>query len=826
MCSVFWVRADRETSFIQDNKAIATRLGLSNDLEDENILQAVRQHIEASTKWVLVLDNADNLSLFGVRPTSQRIRLAQHTAQKVNLLDYLPCGPTGTVLWTSRDSQASSLVGRQRAVHVDRMTSHEAETLMQMARNKNIDAGEAGATHMLLAELCYLPLAISQAAAYMYRTSMPIEKYLSEILERKKRWKALGKSEHDRYRGSEVSNSIFETWAISIDYLQRENATTHDILHILAYVDSRHITRKLICEASMYRHKGTTQLQKKNSNSSGVGADESDNDENTIDAITRLGEFSFLNIRESDPGSRRAYEMHKLVQEAARSHLQRGEEAYFARAAFEVVDSLFPASRPETWQKCEEYLVHAQHTGEWAALHKGEEAVAALLMRASGYLFDRGRWKERELVDKTALSLRRRALGNRHPDTIESMASLAAAYHAQGNYEEDEVLSFNVLQLRQEILGRKHPDTIGSLADLAATYHAQGTYEEAEEIYLKVLALRREILGNNHPDTIESMAGLATTYHAQGQYDKAEKIKVHTLQLRKEVLGVEYADTLQSMASLSATYHAQRRYGVAEAISVKVLQLRRKVLGESHPDTLESMASLAATYHAQGKYKEDERISIEVLQLRQEVLGPRHPDTIESMASLATTYHAQGRNDKAQHMGMEVLQLRQRLLGGRHPGTIESMADLAATYQAQERHDKAVKIYSEVLALRREVLGEKHPDTMQSIEDLARFSLDRKSQRKPRRKCWPCLAGVFAGKAAQEDNASAKTIATLTLIFLPLSLVLVVFSMSFFNFDTKPGWAVPNKIWVNWAFAVPMAMMATALWHWRSKCSQTRDIAA
>ncbi|KAK8029001.1 hypothetical protein PG991_006057 [Apiospora marii] len=162
-----------------------------------------------------------NLSLFGVRPTSQRIRLAQPTAQKVNLLDYLPRGPTGTVLWTSRDSQASSLVGRQRAIHMDRMTSQEAETLMQMARNKNIDTEEAGATHILLAELYYLPLAISQAAAYIYRTSMPIEKYLSEIRERKKRWKALRRSEHNRYRGSEVSNSIFETWAMSIDYLQR-----------------------------------------------------------------------------------------------------------------------------------------------------------------------------------------------------------------------------------------------------------------------------------------------------------------------------------------------------------------------------------------------------------------------------------------------------------------------------------------------------------------------------------------------------------------------------------------------------------------------------
>jgi hypothetical protein len=95
------------------------------------------------------------------------------------------------------------------------------------------------------------------------------------------------------------------------------------------------------------------------------------------------------------------------------------------------------------------------------------------------------------------------------------MASLAATYHAQERYDEAEKIKVEVLALRRDVLGEKHPDTIESMAELAVTYHAQERYDEAEKIKVEVLALRRNVLGEKHPDTIRSMAELATTYHAQ-----------------------------------------------------------------------------------------------------------------------------------------------------------------------------------------------------------------------------------------------------------------------------------------------------------------------
>jgi Mg2+ and Co2+ transporter CorA len=57
---------------------------------------------------------------------------------------------------------------------------------------------------------------------------------------------------------------------------------------------------------------------------------------------------------------------------------------------------------------------------------------------------------------------------------------------------------------------------------------------------------------------------------------------------------------------------------------------------------------------------------------------------------------------------------------------------------------------------------------------------------------------VEIGRAAQMDNAAMKTIAFVTLIFLPPTYISSVFSMSFFKIDDNNVWGLSNKFWVYW----------------------------
>jgi hypothetical protein len=96
--------------------------GVTDKLDGEELLMAVRERLESDTDWVLVLDNADNLGLFGVgrsKGTSQKAEGAP------SLYSFIP-RTTGIVLWTSRDEMvAGTLV-------IDIVLVHSVHRLIQL----------------------------------------------------------------------------------------------------------------------------------------------------------------------------------------------------------------------------------------------------------------------------------------------------------------------------------------------------------------------------------------------------------------------------------------------------------------------------------------------------------------------------------------------------------------------------------------------------------------------------------------------------------------------------------------------------------------------
>ncbi|KAH6608264.1 hypothetical protein Trco_004577 [Trichoderma cornu-damae] len=662
-CGVFWIHADSEATFIHDYKTIAERLGIEKTADGEDLLCAVRNGIEAHPPWVLILDNADNLELFGVDTPAD--------GTKSRLYEHLPKGPMGTVLWTSRDARiAGTLVGPTRAVEVSAMAYGEAMTLLETTRNAKAGSEELGDAEMLLKELELFPLAISQAGAYMRRMSLTATGYLSLLEESKRRWDTLKKTEFDRHRRREMPNSVLETWTVSMERIQSENITAYHVLHTIAYLDNQNLSHELIVAIGKCNDKDA------------VGQPEVDS------AMVRLKEFSFLKMRRVD-GGEPSYEIHKLVQEAARYRLnargfrelpgqgnllpmEKRDEAYYSGIALQVISELFPVSKPESWERCERYLAHAVGMGDWAEACKKQADISALLSKASGYLHDRGRWREKAPVDLRAIELRRNSLGERHPATLESIASLAAAYHYQGEHDKAKARYREALDLQRETLGERHPDTLRNISLLGAVHQSHGQYEEAEALYKEVLELQREILGETHVHTLQTLGSLSAVYHYQGHYEKARGLKEDGLRLQREILGEKNPYTLWNMGSLAATYQCLGRYKKAKALYQETLDLRRETLGEKHPDTLRSITQLGAIYQDMGKYGTAEALAKEALELQLKLLGEKHPYTLQSTHNLAVAWHSLGRRHEALSLMRECLEGRSAVLGSNHPFTHDS----------------------------------------------------------------------------------------------------------------------------------------------------------
>ena len=244
-------------------------------------------------------------------------------------------------------------------------------------------------------------------------------------------------------------------------------------------------------------------------------------------------------------------------------------------------------------------------------------------------------------------------------DATSKGVSNATSKGASDYRNEPEQLDVQVVDMRMRLCGAEHPDTLSSMANLAATYKNQGRWDEAEQLYVQVMDMRKKPFGAG---TLSSMENLAAIYRSQGSLNKAEQLDIQVMDMRKKLLGAEHPDTLSSMANLAATYRNQGRWSEAEQLEVLVMNMRKKLYGAEHPDTLLSMANLAATYKNQRRWNEVEQLDVQVMDVIKKVLGAGHPDALSSVENLAATYRNQGRWNEAEQLDVEVMNMKKKLI--------------------------------------------------------------------------------------------------------------------------------------------------------------------
>lgn len=90
-----------------------------------------------------------------------------------------------------------------------------------------------------------------------------------------------------------------------------------------------------------------------------------------------------------------------------------------------------------------------------------------------------------EVKFKAALSIRRTAFGNMHPDTAQTLNGLGLLYYDQGKFEKAEKYLMKAFKIRKELLGLDHSDLIESCKALGDLYAAKGEIKDAYNYYFR-----------------------------------------------------------------------------------------------------------------------------------------------------------------------------------------------------------------------------------------------------------------------------------------------------------------------------------------------------
>ncbi|CAN5701179.1 hypothetical protein BH09PLA1_BH09PLA1_31240 [soil metagenome] len=297
---------------------------------------------------------------------------------------------------------------------------------------------------------------------------------------------------------------------------------------------------------------------------------------------------------------------------------------------------------------------------------------------------------------QAALEIRRKNLGDDHPDTLEAMTNVALYMQYQGNSSGAEPLYRQVVARSEATLGPEHRETLRRRFNLATLLQDQGKFVEAEKVHRQILDARRRTLGEDDPDTISSMNYLASALTRIGRPEEAEPLYRQSLEKRRRILGNLHPSTLVSVSDMAFVLRRLDRLDEAEALLREAYEGSKTVLGADHPTTLIVANNFAEMLDVRRKFAEAEAIFRDTIDRSRRLQGDDHPDTLAMRINFARTLNHQGKPAEAVAIMRTALETSRRIHGPEHSTTLVCLQLLSEYLVAQKKNAEAIPFLKEL----------------------------------------------------------------------------------------------------------------------------------
>jgi len=522
---VLWVQANSLDILQSDMLTLATLLNLPEKEAQyqQQAIQAVKQWLAEHSNWLLIFDNADDLSL--VDPYLS-IRTSQNS---------------GHLLLTTRTHATGS---RAQRVDVEKMDIeegtlfflHRATLLAPDAPLSSLDETTQHTARTIVDAVDGLPLALDQAGAYIEETGCSLSRYLTLYqTQRKELHQRRGKQSTDH------PEPVATTWSLSFQKVAAASPLAADLLRLCAFLSPDTIPEELVTESVPFLNPALPEDSKEH-----IQVDEALGELLRYSLVQRHSVAQMLSI-------------HRVVQAVLKDEMDKQTHQQWAERIVGILNQFFPFGDATTWSLCQRYLPHAlvctQYIQQWNLVSK---EAANLLHNVASYLDDRARYQEAEPLYRHALVIKESVQGPEHPDTASTVHNLAILYWNRGRYEQAEPLFKRALVIKENALGPEHLDTARSLHNLAILYKDQGKYEQAEPLFKRALTIREYGLGLEHPDIASTLHNLANLYRDLGKYGQAGPLYQRALTIKERVLGSEHPDTKKSQENYASLQNKRK----------------------------------------------------------------------------------------------------------------------------------------------------------------------------------------------------------------------------------------------------------------------------
>jgi tetratricopeptide (TPR) repeat protein len=552
--AIFWLNIKDEDSLKQSFAMVARQIlreypsasrlssvDMKGDLDE--VIDAVKAWLSLpyNTRWLMIYDNYDNPK------SAKSIDLAA-----VDIRQFLPESYQGSVIITTRSSevkmghrtQVAKLENIQDSLEILSSTSNRgglensrAIHISKYSSNSSVDLDAI----KLARKLDGLPLALATAGAYLDQAATSFSAYLRLYEES---WAKL------QIMSPELSSyedrTLYSTWQISFEHVERRNVLSAQLLRLWAYFDNEDLWIELLRHSVPEDPDWIRELVKDELSFQGAMRVLSDHGLVEVDK-------SSLELLES-----RGYSIHGCVHSWTIHVLNQEWDFSLARLALKAVALHAPdkqANRP--WLTQRRLLQHAARCS---------------------YIVLNG------LVPDDGMA--------------ETYFSLGYLFNDQSKLVEAEQMYQRALQGKEKAWGPEHTSTLSTVNNLASLYATQGKLVEAEQMYQRALQGNEKAWGPEHTSTLSTVNNLANLYKTQGKLVEAEQMYQRALQGYEKLLGAEnittYIPALNTIWNLGSLYEDETDLAKARIMYLKALAGYEKVVGPNHPKSHSLRESIRA----------------------------------------------------------------------------------------------------------------------------------------------------------------------------------------------------------------------------------------
>ncbi|KAH8588539.1 hypothetical protein B0O99DRAFT_582895 [Bisporella sp. PMI_857] len=706
--AIFWLNIKDEDSlkqsFVTAAKQILrehpsasrlTSVDMKGDLTE--VIDGVKAWLSLSnnTRWLVIYDNYDN-------PKSARN--ADPTV--VDIRHFLPESHQGSVIITTRSSEVK--IGR--CLPITKLQNVQ-DSLKILSNTSGREALENNADAVRLVEkLDGLPLALATAGAYLNQVAMSFLDYLHHY---KDSWAKLQKTSPEL--SSYEDRTLYSTWQISIDHVERRNVLSARLLRFWAYFGNQDLWFELLRHGDSKNLDWLRELTK---------------DELSFhEAMRVLSDHGLVEAHKPslELVESRGYSIHGCVHSWTVHVLNKEWDYNLAKVAVQSVAlHTYEGQADRPWMTERRLLQHAARCFYIILKDLLVDDDMDWVYFNFGLLYaNQGKLALAEQMYERALRGYEKALGAEHTSTLDTVNNLGNLYKNQGKLALAEQMYERALRGKEKAFGAEHTSTLQTVNNLGALYADQGKLALAEQMYERALRGKEKAFGAEHMSTLDTVNNLGILYADQGKLALAEQMYERALRGKEKAFGAEYMSTLDTVNNLGNLYKNQGKLALAEQMYERALRGKEKAFGAEHTSTLDTVNNLGNLYKNQGKLALAEQMYERALRGYEKALSAEHTSTLQTVNNLGILYADQGKLALAEQMYERALRGKEKALGAEHTSTLQTVNNLGALYADQGKLALAEQMYERALRGKEKAFGAEHTSTLDTVNNLGILYADQ-----------------------------------------------------------------------------------------------------